>query len=82
MPEQHPARGEHALADRGLPVGAAGGRIDLPDDDVHHAVKELLLPATCLQSAIGTTIVKGFTPARNVTGGHLADELDAALAAG
>ena len=29
------------------------------------------MPATCLQSAIGTTIVKGFTPARNVTGGHL-----------
>jgi hypothetical protein len=40
------------------------------------------LPATCLQSAIGTTIVKGFTPARNVTGGHPADELNAALAAG
>jgi hypothetical protein len=38
--------------------------------------------ATCLQRAIGTTIVKGFTPARNVTGGHLADELNAALAAG
>jgi hypothetical protein len=81
VPEQHPARGEYALADRGLPVGAAGGRIDLPDDDVHHAVQELLLAGHVLAERHRDNDRQGLHAARNVTGGLVA-ELNAALAAG
>ena len=43
MAQQHPARGEDARADRGLPVGAGQGRVDLGDDHVEHAVEQFVL---------------------------------------
>jgi hypothetical protein len=49
--EQGVARGENAPADRGLPVGVGGRRLDLADDDVDHAVEQLLL--------VGHVLVEG-----------------------